>query len=42
MNELPRQKLRELVQQRQAIKAAKGHDPALHGGTCDRTRQSSN
>jgi len=36
MNELPRQKLRELVQQRQAIKAAKGHDPALHGGTCRR------
>ncbi len=36
MNELARQKLRELVQQRQAIKAAKGHDPALHGGTCRR------
>lgn len=36
MNELVRQKLRELVQQRQAIKAAKGHDPVLHGGTCRR------
>lgn len=36
MNELARQKLRELVQQRQAIKAAKGHDPVLHGGTCRR------
>ena len=36
MNELVRQKLRELVQQRQAIKAVKGHDPVLHGGTCRR------
>ncbi len=36
MNELARQKLRELVQQQQAIKAAKGHDPVLHGGTCRR------
>lgn len=36
MNDLARQKLCELLQQRQAIKSEKGHDPASHERTCRR------
>ncbi|MBN1920127.1 MAG: hypothetical protein JW892_02685 [Anaerolineae bacterium] len=36
MNDLARQKLCELLQQRQAIRSKKGHDPVSHARTCQR------